>query len=272
MWRIRGAGLDLSKRPLVMGIVNVTPDSFSDGGKHASPEAAVALARRLVAEGADVLDIGGESTRPGAEPVSADEELRRILPVVQGASRLGPISVDTYKADVAAKAIDAGASIVNDVTGLRDPAMRRVCAERGVGVVIMHMKGEPRTMQEAPSYADVVAEVAAFLRTRADDAMRAGIARDAIVLDPGLGFGKSPEHNLALIRGLRSIAECGPVLVGVSRKSFLGALTGAAVHDRLAAGLAATAVAVQNGARVIRTHDVKETLQTVTVAQALTEE
>lgn len=274
-WRVRDGTLPL-RRTLLMGIVNVTPDSFSDGGRHASTEAAIAHGLRLLDEGADVLDVGGESTRPGAQPVDADEEIRRVVPVVRALAQGGAVvSVDTMKARVAEAALDAGARMVNDVSAARDPAMLPLVAARGAGLVLMHMQGEPRTMQKDPQYEDVVKEVAAFLHERARAAEAAGVPRDAIALDPGLGFGKTRDHNLALLRGLPELAMLGyPVLVGASRKAFLGALTargGAAPppDDRVEASLVAHVLAAERGAAIVRAHDVKAHRRALDVADAL---
>ncbi|MEA3200694.1 MAG: dihydropteroate synthase [Thermoplasmata archaeon] len=267
-WRVRGRGLPLD-RTLVMGIVNVTPDSFSDGGEHATEDAAVAHGLALLAEGADILDVGGESTRPGAAPVSEAEELRRVVPVVRRLAAAGAlVSVDTMKASVAQAALEAGAAIVNDITAGGDPAMLPLVARSGVGVVLMHMQGEPRTMQQDPRYHDVVKEVAAFLLERARAAEAAGVPREAIALDPGLGFGKTQAHNLALLRGLPEIAMLGyPLLVGASRKGFLGALTGGAPpQDRVEASVAAHVLAAERGAQVVRVHDVKAHKRALAVA------
>lgn len=258
---------------VLMGIVNVTPDSFSDGGRYLDAQAAVAHGLALEAEGAGILDVGGESTRPGAEPVTADEELRRVLPVVAGLRAAGAaaaISVDTTKASVAAGALAAGASIVNDVSALRgDRELAGVVAEHGAGLCLMHMRGEPRTMQRDPRYDDVVAEVAAFLEERMRFAVARGIAEERIVLDPGIGFGKTAEHNLALLRRLDELAALGrPVLVGTSRKSFLGRLTGRDVEGRLAATIASNVVALERGARIFRVHDVAPVRDALTVAAA----
>ncbi|HVM44581.1 MAG TPA: dihydropteroate synthase, partial [Candidatus Thermoplasmatota archaeon] len=227
VWRIRDGELPVGARTLLMGVVNVTPDSFSDGGRHASEGTAVAHALGLLREGADILDVGGESTRPGAAPVPADEEARRVLPVVRRLVAAGArVSVDTSKAGVAAQALAEGAHVVNDVTAGRDPNMLRVVARAGAGLVLMHMQGEPRTMQQAPRYDDVVKEVAQFLIERARAAEAAGVARESIALDPGIGFGKALEHNLALLRHLDELRRLGyPLLVGASRKQFIGALT-----------------------------------------------
>ncbi|HUR69986.1 MAG TPA: dihydropteroate synthase [Candidatus Thermoplasmatota archaeon] len=275
-WRIRDGELPLGPRTMIMGVVNVTPDSFSDGGKHPSEGTAVAHGLALLREGADILDVGGESTRPGAAPVSAEDELRRVLPVVKRLAAAGArVSVDTWKASVARECLEAGAHVVNDVTAGRDPAMFDVVARAGAGLVLMHMQGEPRTMQHAPRYDDVVKEVASFLVERARAAKAAGIARERIALDPGIGFGKAPEHNLALVRGLRDIARLGhPVLVGASRKMFIGLLTkeGAEVPspvDRLEGTLAAHLVARERGADVIRAHDVRAHRRAFAVADAI---
>ena len=252
-----------------MGVLNVTPDSFSDGGAFVDPAAAVAHAQRMVAEGADLVDVGGESTRPGARPVPADEELRRVMPVFE---RLGgvPLSIDTSKAAVARAATEAGAVLVNDVTALRaDPGMATVAAESGADLCLVHMRGEPRTMQDDPRYEDVVSEVAAFLEERLGFAVAQGIPEERVWLDPGIGFGKTLEHNLELLRRLEEIVAIGrPVVVGVSRKRFLGALTGRGEHDRAAGGVAANVLAFERGAHMFRVHDVSETRDALTVAAA----
>ncbi len=275
-WRLRERTIAFDASSAVMGIVNVTPDSFSDGGLHRSPSAAVAHGLRLVDRGAAIVDVGGESSRPGASPVATDEELRRVMPVVEGLTAAGAIvSIDTVKPDVAAAAIDAGAQIVNDITGLTSPEMRQVCARTGVGVVIMHMRGEPATMQEDPTYDDVVAEVATFLSRQAEVAVAAGIAADRIAVDPGIGFGKTFEHNLLLLGGLDRIAALGfPVLVGVSRKGFLAAILEASgieptTPNRDVASAAGAAAAVLAGADIVRTHDVATTRAATTVADAI---
>lgn len=262
-------------RPSIMGVVNVTPDSFSDGGQFLSVQAAVDHGMRLLEQGADSLDIGGESTRPGAEPLSAQAEMDRVLPVIEALrqSTARPISIDTLKAKVACAAVQAGATIWNDVTALRgseDAAL--VAAELGVPVVLMHMQGEPGTMQLAPHYEDVVAEVCAFLSERADAAMAAGVARDAISLDPGIGFGKTLTHNLTLLAHLDQIMALGfPVLLGVSRKRFVQALDPTATEptDRLGGSLAAALAGALAGVDVIRVHDVRETVQALKVWQAI---
>ncbi len=265
VWRARDIEWTVD-RILVMGILNVTPDSFSDGGKFLDPGAAVERAGRIAEEGADILDIGGESTRPGARPVPADEEWRRIGPVVEAVARRVdlPISVDTYKPEIARKAIRAGAVIVNDVRGLRDNEMVKVIANSRAGAVIMHMKGEPATMQEDPRYEDVVGEVKAFLAERLGEAISRGVAMESIVIDPGFGFGKTPDHNTTLLHSLREIRAMGrPVLVGTSRKSFLASVHPGAVRGRLEDSLAAAAIGVQNGADIVRVHDVEETVHFV---------
>jgi dihydropteroate synthase len=261
-WQTAHHRIDLAK-PRVMGIVNVTPDSFSDGGRHADTAAAIAHARRLVAEGADLLDIGGESTRPGAAPVSVDEELARVLPVIAGTRELGvPLSVDTLKPEVMRAAIAAGVDIVNDVQALRRPgALEAVAASPSVGVCLMHMRGDPRTMQQQTAYDDVVDEVATFLRGRLAALVEAGIAAGRVVLDPGIGFGKTVDQNLALLRRQRELLALGrPLLVGWSRKSTLGVVTGRAVDQRQPASIAAALAAVAQGARIVRVHDVAATV------------
>jgi dihydropteroate synthase len=255
-----------------MGIVNVTPDSFSDGGRWLDPAAAVAHGLELVVEGAGILDVGGESTRPGAAPVAADEEIARVVPVVAGLAGAGAqVSIDTTKARVAVAALDAGATYVNDVTALRgDPELAAVVADRGCACCLMHMQGEPRTMQHAPHYEDVVDEVRAFLEQRVAFAVREGIAEDRIQLDPGIGFGKTVEHNLRLLAHLDVIVALGfPVVVGTSRKSFLGTLTGRAdPEERVPATIAANVLAYVRGARVFRVHDVAPARDALLVAGA----
>jgi dihydropteroate synthase len=259
---------------LVMGIVNVTPDSFSDGGRFADPGAAVAHGLELVRQGADLLDVGGESTRPGSQPVPADEELRRVIPVVRDlAAQAGvPISADTSKAEVARQALEAGAHVINDVTALRgDPGMAAVVRDFHAGVVLMHMQGTPATMQQAPHYADVVAEVTAFLQARLQAALDLGIAGEQVVLDPGVGFGKTAEHNLELLARLADLQRLGrPVCLGVSRKGLLGKLLGRPTEQRLAGSLAVACYALGRGAaQVLRVHDVAEAHDAVAVHRAL---
>jgi dihydropteroate synthase len=256
----------------LMGVVNVTPDSFSDGGLFLDPAAAIAHGRELAAAGAEILDVGGESTRPGAEAVPAEEELRRVVPVVQGLRELDSrVSVDTSKARVAAAALDAGAEIVNDVTALRaDPEMAGLCAERGSTVILMHMLGEPRTMQDDPRYGDVVAEVKAFLAERLEVATAAGIAEERIWLDPGIGFGKTGAHNMELLRRLGELRELGrPLVIGTSRKSFIGRVDGSAAGERRGGTIASSVLAAAEGAEVLRVHDVAEMSQALAVATAI---
>jgi dihydropteroate synthase len=274
IWRIRGRDFDLSRRGMVMGILNTTPDSFSDGGSFLDPQAAVEHGLRLAAEGADILDIGGESTRPGAEPVSAEEELRRTLPVVRALREKtnGLLSIDTSKSTVAHAALEAGADIINDVTGLRgDPAMAALAAESRAGVVVMHMQGEPRTMQASPQYADVVSEVGEFFRHSLGRAIASGIDPMSIALDPGIGFGKAQEHNLGLVRGLAAFLEFGrPLLVGASRKSFLGWIAGTpAMEDRFWPGVALTSLCREKGARIFRVHDAKPHREALRMTEAI---
>jgi dihydropteroate synthase len=256
-------------RPLVFGVVNVTPDSFSDGGAHATTEAAVAHALRLVEEGADVLDVGGESTRPGASAVPPDVERDRVVPVVRALREKGvalPVSVDTRKATVADAALRAGATVVNDVSAGSDPAMFPTAAAHGAGMVLMHMRGDPATMQREPRYDDVVAEVRAHLVARAGAARAAGVPPTRLLVDPGLGFGKTAAHNEALLKDLESLVATGwPVLVGASRKSFLGAITGRPPAERLAASLACVARAFHAGAAAVRVHDVAATVDVLRV-------
>jgi len=263
--------LDLS-RPHVMGIVNITPDSFSDGGRYASTEKAVAHAMQLVADGADILDIGGESTRPGATPVSLEEELSRVIPVIEAlVGKAGiAISIDTYKPEVMRQAVSAGADIVNDVRALQEPGALEIVARSNAGVCLMHMKGTPQTMQIEPVYDDVVAEVTDFLQQRLLAAELAGIAADRIVLDPGFGFGKRTAHNLALLQDLAAIKALGrPLLVGLSRKSVLGQLLGNDVDERLHASIAASVISVMKGASIVRVHDVKATADALKVVAAV---
>jgi len=261
------------QRPLIMGIVNVTPDSFSDRIDRTDPVEAIAWARRLVAEGADLLDIGGESTRPGAPAVPAAVELDRILPVLEAMRDSGvPLSVDTRKPEVMRVALAHGADLINDVGGFTAPGAIDAVAATDCGVCVMHMKGDPATMQHAPEYAEVLSEVAAFLAAQRDALERAGVASDRIMLDPGIGFGKSLEHNLMLMRGLAALREQGPLLVGVSRKSVIGRLTGREVGERLPGSLAAMLAVVREGASVVRVHDVAATRDALTVWRALTTE
>jgi dihydropteroate synthase len=270
-WRCRHRTIDLT-RPIVMGILNVTPDSFSDGNRYADVEAALERARRIEEEGAAIIDVGGESTRPGAVGVAEALEIERVVPVIEGIAAASDIavSIDTSKPRVMAAAVAAGACIVNDVYALRAPGARAWAASSGVGVCLMHMQGEPRTMQHDPQYADVVAEVREFLIHARDACINAGIAPQAITLDPGLGFGKSLAHNLKLLQELARFAELGaPLLVGVSRKSFIGRVLGREVHDRLHGGLGLAALAIIRGARIIRTHDVRATRDAIGMVSAV---
>jgi dihydropteroate synthase len=255
-----------------MGILNVTPDSFSDGGLFLDEDAAVAHGRGLAADGAEIVDVGGESTRPGAAEVSAEEELRRTEPVVRALSESGiRVSIDTSKATVAGAALDAGAAMVNDVTALRgDPELAGLCAERGCELVLMHMQGTPRTMQESPAYDDVVDDVRAFLADRVELAVAEGVAEERIWIDPGIGFGKTLDHNLELLRRLGELGDLGrPIVVGTSRKSFIGKLTGREATDRLGGTIASNVLAAEAGARMLRVHDVPEMSEALRVADAV---
>ena len=265
--------LDLS-HPLVMGIVNVTPDSFSDGGKFLVRNNAIAHARRLINDGADIVDIGGESTRPGAAAASLQEELDRVMPVLETMIADGiPVSVDTQKTAVMVSAINAGAAMINDVNALLSDGAVNACAASNVAICLMHKQGAPATMQAAPSYLDVVTEVTAFLALRSKACLDAGIAVDRIVIDPGFGFGKTPEHNFKLLRELKSLVALGyPVLTGFSRKASLGIVTGRGADDRLAASIVAAVLCAQNGATILRVHDVRETVDALKVLKAASEE
>jgi dihydropteroate synthase len=258
-------------RPLVMGILNVTPDSFSDGGRYLDPARALDHALRMREDGADLIDVGGESTRPGASPVSEGDEIARVIPVVATLAAAGAaVSVDTRKAGVMRAAIDAGAAMINDVGALTGPGTMEMCARSDVGVCLMHMQGEPATMQVAPAYRDIVGEVRTFLAARAEACVAAGIGRDRIAIDPGFGFGKTLAHNLALLRALGAFAAVGfPVLVGLSRKSALGEITGRGTDERLGASLAAALAAVARGAAIVRVHDVRETVDALKVWDAV---
>lgn len=262
--------LDLS-RPLVMGIVNVTPDSFSDGGRHLQREAAIEHAQQLIVDGADIIDIGGESTRPSAQPVSVQEELDRVLPIIEGLRGISiPISVDTCKAEVMRAALAAGAQMVNDVNSLQADGAIQAVASSDAAVCLMHKQGTPQTMQQQPEYADVVGEVRDFLRGRIAAAEAAGITRERIAIDPGFGFGKTLAHNLALLTNLATFAQLGvPILAGLSRKSMLGAITGQDVNHRVTASVAAALIAVQRGASIVRVHDVRETVDALKIWSAV---
>ncbi|MCC6917345.1 dihydropteroate synthase [Nitrosomonas sp.] len=257
-------------RPLIMGVINVTPDSFSDGGRFDTTEKATEQARRLIQEGADILDIGGESTRPGSQPVRADEELARVMPVIEFALRMNiPVSIDTSKPEVMCTAITAGVDLVNDINALQSPGALEAIADSTVMVCLMHMQGRPETMQHDPQYSDVVAEVILFLEQRIASAVSAGIERDRIIIDPGFGFGKTFEHNLDLLRQLSRLISINlPILAGLSRKSMLGMITGNTVNDRIHTSVAAALLAVGQGARIVRVHDVKATRDAFSVFSA----
>ena len=274
VWKHKRGTFDLAHRGLIMGILNVTPDSFSDGGRYFSPESAVEHALEMVAGGADIIDVGGESTRPGAESVGEAEERRRVLPVIRSLRKQSdvPISIDTFKASVAREAVEAGADIINDVTALRgDPAMPTVARDSGAGVVLMHMQGEPRTMQAAPHYSDVVREVGEFLIRRQEEIQALGVPAEFLAIDPGIGFGKTPAHNLALIRATETFARLGrPVLIGVSRKSFLAWLADAPrLEDRLWPAVALTSFCREQGARIFRVHDPKPHREALRMTEAI---
>jgi dihydropteroate synthase len=264
-----------SPGPVVVGILNVTPDSFSDGGNFIDPEAAAGHAASMLDEGAGIIDVGGESTRPGSDPVSQEEEARRVVPVIERiiAARPGAvISVDTYRSATAAAALDAGATIVNDVSALRgDPRMASLVAEAGCPVILMHMQGEPKTMQREPRYSDVVREVKDFLLSRAEHAVATGVSQKNIIVDPGIGFGKTVDHNLALLRNLEAVVDLGfPVLVGASRKRFIGSITGVEeAADRVFGTVATTVLAYEKGATLFRVHDVRANSEALTVAEAV---
>jgi dihydropteroate synthase len=272
-WQVRGRTFDVSRRALVMGVLNVTPDSFSDGGRFVDPQVALHQAMCMIEDGADLIDVGGESTRPGSTPVSADEEIARVRPVLELLRDRSPVpvSIDTRKTEVAEVALDLGAAVVNDISGLRDGGARAGLAARyEAGLVLMHMQGEPSTMQSDPRYADVVGEVRGFLYDAGRRAEEAGLERRAIAIDPGIGFGKSAEHSLALLRHTADLASCGyPLLIGVSRKSLLQKLLGLELDQRLEAGLAAAVACVLAGARIVRTHDVRPTVRALRMAELL---
>jgi len=273
-WRCLDRTIELSQRGEIMGIVNVTPDSFSDGGLFATVEAAVAHGKRLIAEGAALIDVGGESTRPGAEDVDEAEEMRRVLPVISRLAAEHPgtvVSIDTSKAGVAEAAVAAGARVINDVRGFRDEAMVHVAAGCGAGLVVMHMLGTPRTMQAAPAYGDLHGEITAFFRERLEALSSAGVAPERIVFDPGIGFGKALEHNLAILRDVGHYTVAGrPILLGVSRKSFLGKLTGSErMEDRSWPTVAVTSLAREQGVRLHRVHEVKRNLEAMRMTEAM---
>ncbi|MFC1498261.1 dihydropteroate synthase [Verrucomicrobiota bacterium] len=275
-WKCRNHVFSLNERPLIMGILNVTPDSFSDGGRFYDREAAINHGLRMVKEGADIIDIGGESTRPGAEAVNTETELGRVIPVIEKLKEKSDtvISIDTMKAEVAHRAIEAGASIINDVSAMNhDAEMPGVAAETGAGVVLMHMKGTPHNMQDNPQYDDVVTEVRDYLKACVDNLIARGVNRDTLAVDPGIGFGKTVDQNVELLAGLELLAELGfPVVVGLSRKSFLGKLTGCKKADkRLPASLAALSFCALKGAHVMRVHDARESFDAVRVIAVLKE-
>ncbi|WP_322404563.1 dihydropteroate synthase [Massilia luteola] len=266
-------GYNLARRPLVMGILNVTPDSFSDGGRYQALEFAVERAEQMIKDGVDIIDIGGESTRPGSPSVPVDEELRRVMPAIYALRELGhALSIDTCKPEVMREAIIAGADLINDINGFRAPGAIDAVKDSDCALCVMHMQGTPQDMQAQPAYGDVVADVTAFLRERVDALLAAGVARERITIDPGFGFGKSVEHNYALLRSIsRMESELGlPVLAGVSRKSMIGAVTGRSVEQRLAGSLGGALAAVAQGARIVRVHDVAETVDALKVWQAAT--
>jgi dihydropteroate synthase len=273
VWRVGDRAFDGSERTLVMGILNVTPDSFSEDGTFFDAEEAVRHAAQMVSDGADIVDVGGESTRPGSDPVPADEEIRRVQPVIDRIVEQNPavpISIDTRKAEVAERALTAGATIVNDVSAGGDPGMFDVVREHDAAIVLMHMKGEPKTMQQAPEYEDVVGEVHEFLRERVEAAEFAGIDAERIAIDPGIGFGKTLEHNLEVMRRIDAFLDLGrPVLVGPSRKRFIGALLDASEEERVEGTIGAVAWLVSRGAHVVRVHDVREVVRAVRVIDAI---
>jgi len=269
--RDRALRLLTSKRPLIMGILNVTPDSFSDGGQHYESQSALVAARQMIADGADIIDIGGESTRPGAAEVSINEELQRVIPIIEALSDTAvTVSIDTSKPAVMRAAVAAGAGMINDVRALQEPGALDAALACDVPVCLMHMQGQPRTMQDAPQYHDVVGEVTDFLRQRADICCAAGLDPALLVLDPGFGFGKSTEHNLCLLKELRTLVALNyPVLIGLSRKSLFGTILGTAVDDRVYASVAAALMAVERGATIVRVHDVRETAHALGIYNAV---
>jgi dihydropteroate synthase len=261
------------KRTLVMGIVNVTPDSFSDGGQFYDPQVAISHAKKLVSEGADIIDIGGESTRPGSEAVSLEDELDRVIPAIKGIAHENsiPISIDTCKSEVAMAALDAGASMINDISAMTfDPKIADVASENGVPLILMHMQGTPKNMQKNPEYIDVVGDIKEFLNERIEFAVSKGVSKDKIIIDPGIGFGKTLENNYDIIRRLNEFTEVGqPVLIGTSRKSFIGQTLDLEVTDRLIGSLATITMSIINGVDIVRVHDVKESMQTVRMTDAI---
>ncbi len=265
--------LDLSARTHIMGVLNVTPDSFSDGGRFFKLEDAVSQGMKMIGERADMIDVGGESTRPGSDPLPTEEELSRVIPVIEALSKKTdvPVSIDTYKAEVARRGLDAGAQMINDISALRfDPKMKEVASKYKVPIVLMHIKGTPKDMQKDPSYEDVIAEITEYLRQSIKIAQEAGIDRGKIIIDPGIGFGKKLQDNLNILKNLRKFSILGcPVLIGCSRKSFIGKILDAPMEERLEGGLAALAVSVMNGANIVRVHDVKESKRAVSLIDAV---
>jgi len=271
--KLGGNSLNLSSRTHLMGVLNVTPDSFSDGGRFFKPERAIKQALLMAKEGADIIDVGGESTRPGADEVSAEEESRRVLPVIDELAKKVdlPVSIDTYKSEVARRALDAGAAMINDISALRfDPRMGKVAKDYDVPVVLMHIKGTPKNMQKNPSYANVIEEISDYLKESVEMAKEAGIDEDKIIIDPGIGFGKRVKDNLEIVKNLRELASLGkPILIGLSRKSFIGKILDLSLEDRLEGSLAALVVAITNGANILRVHDVKHSRRAARIADAI---
>jgi len=274
LFQARNCTFDLDHHIHLIGIVNVTPDSFSDGGRFIDPPAAIAHGQALYQQGADIIDVGGESTRPGAQPVPLELELQRVLPVVEALSRDGiPVSIDTYKSQVALQAVEAGASIINDISGLKfDPKVAEIAAQYSTGLILMHIKGQPRNMQNNPQYLDLISEISAYLQHSAVTALNQGVPRPNIILDPGIGFGKNLDHNLEIIRNLSEFKRLGfPLLVGLSRKTFIGKILGNDIDRRLYGTIGACIAAIENGADILRVHDVLEVKEAVKVAQAILE-
>ena len=270
---LKNRDIDLEKKVVVMGILNLTPDSFYDGGRYTRETQALRGVEQMIEEGADIIDVGGESVRPGAEPISLDEELSRVIPVIEKVRRLFPItiSIDTYKAEVARQAIEEGADMVNDISGLQfDPDLRKIVARYGVPVILMHIKGTPKNMQDNPRYHSLMKEIISYLRKSIKLAEEAGVDPARIIVDPGIGFGKTTAHNLEILRRLEELKVLGkPILVGLSRKSFIGNVLGLPQEERLEGGLAATSIAILGGARIVRTHDVKPSRRAVDMVQAI---
>jgi len=270
---LKNRDIDLEEKVLVMGVLNLTPDSFYDGGRYTGEAQALRRVEEMIGEGADIIDVGGESVRPGAEPINLDEELSRVIPVIEKIRRLFPvtISIDTYKAEVARQAIEEGAEMVNDISGLRfDPDLRKIVAGYGVPLILMHIKGTPKNMQDNPRYHSLMEEIISYLRKSIKLAEESEVDPARIIVDPGIGFGKTTAHNLEILRRLEELKSLGkPILVGLSRKSFIGNVLGLPQEERLEGGLAATSMAVSGGARIVRTHDVKPTRRAVDMVQAI---